>query len=68
MGRRPYDGVKKVVGKTELMDAEIAGDLKSDVQNVLRDIRGAIVNRQVTINRLKREQSWITHRELMEEH
>lgn len=61
-------GMKKDIGDTEIRSAEVAGDLRSDIQKVLRTIHAAIGNSQVTITRMQSAPSWLTHKALSKEH
>lgn len=58
----------KDIGDTEVMSTEATGDLRTDIQKVLRRIHSAIGNSQVTITRMQSAPSWLTHKALTEEH
>lgn len=57
----------KYIGQTDTTTKPVTGDLNSDIQRVLRDLNGAIGNRQVTMSRLQSVPSWIKHKYLLEE-
>lgn len=45
--------MRKDIGATNVTDSEMACDMTSDLQNLLRDIHSPIVNSQVTISRFQ---------------